>query len=506
MPEHAPPSPGDPTSLVLTPGARPVPDYELVKQIGQGGYGEVWKAQAPGGFAVALKFIRLGNNASALELRSLELMKDIRHPNLLSIFGAWRREPFLIVAMELADCSLLDRLQEASEQGLPGIPLAEVLEYMREAAKGIDHLNALGIQHRDIKPHNLLLIGHSVKVADFGLAKLLEHSITSNTGAMTLAYAAPEFLRGRTSSQSDQYALAVSYCQLRGCRLPFAGNPMQVIAGHATLRPNLGMLPPAERPVVARALAKTPARRWRSCGAFVEALAAAVSAQGLTVLPPRVALPRPMTRAASPSASLARTESLPRAVPPVTSATELILQPRLVHHRSLRGQQVFYGFGLLVAVVAFIVTLAVHASSLSPPVHPQDKAPELDQFVAAIPLWLPFAAAAVPAACLAHAALAAAGRRHRRAGLLVEPPAWAKLALVAIALYAFGNLAFTVYLLASQPVRDDLVNSMDPAFLRDGKWTLRTLTAVGMAFFAALALLLFQVLHAERTADPRRRG
>jgi formylglycine-generating enzyme required for sulfatase activity len=251
-----------------------VADYELVQLLGRGGYGEVWKALGPGGFAVALKFIRLGDRAGAVELRSLELMKDIRHPNLLGVFGAWQREPFLILAIELADRSLNDRLHEATREGLPGIPPAELLEYMNEAAKGIDHLNGLGVQHRDVKPHNLLLVGGGVRVADFGLAKLQDRTVTSNTGALTPAYAPPEAFEGRTSSASDQYSLAVTYCQLRGGRLPFAGNLMQVMNGHLTCRPNLTMLPEGERPVVARALAKVPEERWPSCRAFVAAVAA----------------------------------------------------------------------------------------------------------------------------------------------------------------------------------------------------------------------------------------
>ena len=90
------------------------------------------------------------------------------------------------------------------------------------------------------------------------------------------AYAAPEFFRGQTSDQSDQYALAVTYCQLRGGRLPFEGNQEQVMAGHLMHPPDLTMLPEAERPVVARALAKKPAERWPNCRAFVEALAVGI--------------------------------------------------------------------------------------------------------------------------------------------------------------------------------------------------------------------------------------
>jgi formylglycine-generating enzyme required for sulfatase activity len=281
------------------PGSRPVPDYELMNQLGRGGFGEVWKAKGPGGFAVALKFIRLGNKAGAVELRSLEVMKNIRHPNLLDVFGAWQREGFLIVAMQLADRSLLDRLAEATAAGLPGIPPVELLEYMRDAARGIDHLNTLAIQHRDIKPHNLLLVGNGVRVGDFGLAKLVEHSVTGHSGAMTAAYAAPEFASNQTSKQSDQYSLAVSYCQLRSGRFPFDGSFIQVMLGHATQPPDLTMLPEAERPVVARALAKKPGERWPSCRAFVDALAADATRPAPTLPPPATAerLPGRPTRA-----------------------------------------------------------------------------------------------------------------------------------------------------------------------------------------------------------------
>src|SRR5262249_11837029 len=143
------------------------------------------------------------------ELRSLEVLRNIRHPNLLAIFGAWHQPSLLILAMELADKTLHDRYREEANRGRPGIPRAELLEYFQEAAKGIDYLNNPGhsvggkagvsVQHRDIKPQNILLLGNGVKVGDFGLAKVLERNVTSNTGMLTIAYAAPELLQGLTS-------------------------------------------------------------------------------------------------------------------------------------------------------------------------------------------------------------------------------------------------------------------------------------------------------------------
>jgi formylglycine-generating enzyme required for sulfatase activity len=268
---HAPPG-----SVEFKPGARPVPDYELVQRLGRGGFGEVWKAIGPGSVAVALKFIRLDDKAGAVEQRSLDLIRNIRHPNLLALFGSWQRDGFLILALELGEGTLLDRLKQAQAAGTEGIPPGELLDHMRDAARGLDYLNGRGIQHRDVKPHNFLLVGDGVKVADFGLAKLLQHTLTSNTGSLTPAYAAPEFFNGQTSNLSDQYSLAVTYCQLRGGRLPFEGSATELMMGHVIREPDLTMLPESERPAVAKALSKKPPERWPNCRAFVEALTVGV--------------------------------------------------------------------------------------------------------------------------------------------------------------------------------------------------------------------------------------
>jgi WD40 repeat protein len=262
--------------------------------IGQGGFGEVWRAAGPGDRELALKLVPPVGGAVAGELRALEVMQGIRHPHLAVIFTVWVRDGWLIIAMELADGTLWDRFQEATRQGLPGIPRDELLRYLRDAAEGIDYLNdphpreaaaSPGAQHRDIKPQNLLLVGGGVKVGDFGLARPLEKEVTGHTGAMTLAYAAPEFLAGQTSRWSDQYSLAVTYCQLRGGRLPFTGPPAELIDGHRA--PDLSMLPLEERSAVARALAKDPKRRWPNCVAFAAALSAAGAAVGGRALGPR---------------------------------------------------------------------------------------------------------------------------------------------------------------------------------------------------------------------------
>src|SRR5262249_43893379 len=131
-----------------------------------------------------------------------------------------------------------------------------------------------GLQQLDIKPRNLFLISDRVKVADFGLVKHLERSGASGIlGAVTPLYAPPETFTGEISDRSDQYSLAIVYQELLTGHRPYNGkNARQLAQQHMNEAPDLRALPEGERPVLARALDKDPARRFPSCLAFVRAL------------------------------------------------------------------------------------------------------------------------------------------------------------------------------------------------------------------------------------------
>jgi serine/threonine protein kinase len=306
--------------LSRQPGLEPIPGFRLSNRLGRGGFGEVWKATAPGGTQVALKFIPLAGKHGLKEFRGLQIVKNIRHANLLPLIAIWLIDERggvvgeesanravsvspdeIVIAMSLGDKSLSDRLKECKQAGQVGIPARELLDYLEDAAKAIDFLNRpqhdLGegegrgpIIHGDIKPQNILIVGSSAQVCDFGLARMLADAESSLTG-VTPAYASPEQLTdGRAGRASDQYALAITYHELRTGRLPFAGSvtAAAMVMAHLDGKLELDALPVAEQRVIRRATAREPQKRYPSCQEMVQELRNTIDSYGEVA-------PRPLT-------------------------------------------------------------------------------------------------------------------------------------------------------------------------------------------------------------------
>jgi serine/threonine protein kinase len=188
--------------------------------------------------------------------------------------------------MPLADASLHDLLEAYQAEYGTGIEPVELCGYLRQAAAALDFLNltkhqlgswAGGIQHGDIKPSNLLLFGDTVRVGDFNLASPTSRMVQYGARVGTPGYVAPEVWQGRLTDTTDQYSLAVTYCYLRGGRLPVSAQPPDPgqLPGPRPA-PDLTMLTGKEQPIIAKALSVIARERWKSCSELLSQLSEAV--------------------------------------------------------------------------------------------------------------------------------------------------------------------------------------------------------------------------------------
>ncbi len=265
-----------------TAGEEPLPGYVLIEPLGRGGFGEVWKCEAPGGLHKAIKFVAGANNSDTgnnhqfnQEFDAFLQIKSIRHPFLLTLERVELIGGDLVMVMELADRQMRDRYDECRGGGLQGIPREELLGYFSEAAEALDLINTdYGLQHLDVKPANLFITSGHVKVGDYGLVSRLDGNLDSNSGrGLTPKYVAPEVLRGNVDPRSDQYSLALVYQEMLTGTFPYSGRtPQQMMLAHVTATPNLMPLPECDRAAVGQALSKEPNRRFESCLDFVRQL------------------------------------------------------------------------------------------------------------------------------------------------------------------------------------------------------------------------------------------
>jgi serine/threonine protein kinase len=304
--------------VVILAGMEPVPGHVLTRRLGTGGFGEVWEAVKADGSSIALKFQDMRSRKSMQiqsEIRVLNGLRELSHPNIIQFHGVHANSHYLILSMERADGSLLDLRHAYQEEGLKNIPTEHALDLLEQAADALDFLvdqklecfNAAspGLQHCDVKPSNLLLVGDTLKVADFGLCASTSWQTHRNAWRGTLPYAAPELYRGKASVHTDQYALAVTFCELSiGPRCFF---PLDPKPGPPKMPIDLTKLRENEYRIISRALAPNWTDRWPSCRTFLRALRTATR------------MPRSSTRVKS-----VRQGSVPAPVPPCSASFRAI--------------------------------------------------------------------------------------------------------------------------------------------------------------------------------------
>ncbi len=237
----------------------------------------MWKAQAPDGRKQLLRLINGYEGAPARgESDPLDRLRQMRHPNLLSLEIQFGPPGQLALITAAPDGTLFDRLRECQQISRQGIPRAELVGYVKQAAEALDDLyEEQGLQHLCLTPRQLALRGGKVFLLDFGLVELLWQPTGQEPAALNTRYAAPELFDHRSSRHCDQYSLALIYQELLTGIHGFRNfNQRQMALARLRGQPDLGLLPATDRAVVARALRVDPDRRFESCTAFADALAA----------------------------------------------------------------------------------------------------------------------------------------------------------------------------------------------------------------------------------------
>ena len=248
--------------------------YEVLEELGSGAMGVVYKARDPIiNRLVALKVIKanVADNPALLErfYREAQSAGSLQHPNIVTIYEMGEEGGIPFIAMQLVDGQNLGNLiaQRAS------IPLSLKLVYALEACSAFAYAHKQGIVHRDIKPGNVMVSKDgTVKVVDFGIARVLENSRTQ-TGMLigTFAYMPPEVFNGEHADErSDIFSFGVLLYELFAYKHPFPGDIPASLMQSICLKEPIPLhqvapdCPPELEAVVHRALVKTVADRTQT--------------------------------------------------------------------------------------------------------------------------------------------------------------------------------------------------------------------------------------------------
>lgn len=267
--------------------------FTIERQLGEGGMGAVYLARHPRlGKLTALKLLKPELFADAAIRtrfeREADLAAALDHPSIVTVYDRGLEGEHLWMCMQYIDGA------DAGTVNSLSLPPDKAVQIIAGVADALDYAHGMGVLHRDVKPSNILLArantgqGERVFLTDFGLARLRAETVRlTQTGMFTatLAFASPEQMTGGDmDGRSDQYSLACTLYWLLTGMAPFdSPNPADIIHGNLQLAaPPLAVkrrgLPPGLDPVLAKAMAKHPAHRYRTCVEFAAAAERALTA------------------------------------------------------------------------------------------------------------------------------------------------------------------------------------------------------------------------------------
>src|SRR5262245_56518052 len=287
--------------------------FELEEQIGSGAMGVVFRARyVKNDRRVALKLlpkeVAANPTLAARFQREMEILKDLRHPNIVHAFGGTCEGDQWFYAMELIDGGTVGAL--VMDHGK--MPWRQAIEISLQVCAALEYAHTRGVIHRDLKPGNLLLTrAGKVKLGDFGLALVsAETRLTAAGKTMgSLHYMAPEQIQGKPplSNKTDLYALGCVMFELLCGRTPFTGEAMaEVLQQHIRQVPprvsSFALDCPIElESLVSDLLQKVPERRPAS--AEVVATRLREIDQDVSVKKPRFDKNRPLETVGAKTAS-----------------------------------------------------------------------------------------------------------------------------------------------------------------------------------------------------------
>ena len=260
--------------------------YQVMRRLGEGGMGTVYLAeQVSIGRKVALKLLR-GNYAMDDEFierfrREARLAASLNHRNIVTVYDFDQGDDeSLFIAMEYLNG---EKLSDVIRRDGP-IDINRAVQLCLQCAEGLEAAHQAGVIHRDIKPDNIMVVGETIKLMDFGIARLRDVAATSRLTRPdvimgTPAYMAPEQAEGKeTSEKTDIYALGVVLYEMLSGEVPFKANTpaavllKQIQESPVPLRKLRREVPSEIERTVMQALEKKPERRQHGMRDLVQSL------------------------------------------------------------------------------------------------------------------------------------------------------------------------------------------------------------------------------------------